>query len=159
MRGVWLATLVLVATLSVQADETLVRFDGGIGVSPVSRVDGTDATGPAVRNVVRGVNPGGQPWVIDTLRATVKVDGRIDVAGTGLLLAGGNNVGRNGGQSVRAVLFCGTDRFTSDLVPLDARGDFRINGSLSPIPPSLCDNPALLIISAGGSWFAAGIPR
>lgn len=159
MRRLALGMVLLAASVPLLADQTLVRFDGGIGVIPVSRVDGADAVGQAVRNVVRGVNPGGQPWRIDRLEATVKVDGRILVDGRGLLLAGGNNIGLNGGQSVRAVLFCGNDSFSSALVPLDPSGDFRIDGDLTPPPPSLCDNPALLIVSAGGSWFAAGIPR
>jgi hypothetical protein len=157
MRGLGLGILVLACALPLAADESLVKFEGGIGVIPVSRVDGTGAVGQAVRNVVRGVNPGGQPWVIDRLEAAVKVDGSVSVEGRGLLLAGGNNIGQNGGQSVRAVLFCGTDKFASDLVALDAGGNFRIEGTLSPLPPSVCDNPALLIVSGGGSWFAAGI--
>jgi hypothetical protein len=49
---------------SVSADDTLVRFKGGIGVHPVSNVAGAaDADGnfPNVtRNIVRGVNPAGQ---------------------------------------------------------------------------------------------------
>ena len=56
------------------------RFKGGIGVIPVSSVTGCPAlpapclTVPAVtvnRNVVRGVQPAGQIWVIDDLDATV----------------------------------------------------------------------------------------
>lgn len=159
MRLLTVGVMVLVVAFPLFADETLVRFDGGIGVVPVSRVDGTASVGQAVRNVVRGVNPGGQPWVIDKLQGTVKVDGGVSVEGRGLLLAGGDNVGRNGGQSVRAVLFCGADRFSSDLVALDAKGDFRIEGTLTPLPPAICDNPALLIVNGGGSWFAAGIAR
>ncbi|MDP9010185.1 MAG: hypothetical protein M3N91_16020 [Pseudomonadota bacterium] len=44
------------------------------------------------RNVVRGVNPSGQPWIIADLRAEVSVDGHIRVKGKGLLLAGGNPI-------------------------------------------------------------------
>lgn len=49
---------------SVMADDALARFEGGIGVIPVSsaaRVQNADGTFPNVnRNVVRGVNPAGQ---------------------------------------------------------------------------------------------------
>jgi hypothetical protein len=127
----------------------LVRFDGGIGSQPLR-------AGPAV-NVVLGVNPGGAPWVISRLSADVRIDGRISVDGRGLLLGGGNNIGTPGGQSVRARLFCGGVAHDSDVVPLEANGDFRIEGQLVPVPPSPCASPVLLIVSAGGNWFAAGI--
>lgn len=132
------------------AAEPLVRFEGGIGVQPLS------AAGP---NVVHGVSPGGQPWVIERLSADVATDARITVDGRGLLLAGGNNIGTAGGQSVRARLFCAGVPHDSELVPLDARGDFRIQGFLNPFPPSPCNSAVLLIVSGAGRWFAAGIPK
>jgi hypothetical protein len=156
---------------SVVADDrrqhdTLVKFKGGIGVIPVSSGVGTDATAEVVnRNIVRLVQPPGQIWRITDLKANVKVDGHIRVEGRGLLLAGGNNIGTNANQSVRARLFCGTDVHESNLVPLEPNGDFRIDDILTPVqptvtlvPPNPCVNPVLLILSSGGSWFAAGIP-
>lgn len=157
MRRLGVGLLLLAVSVPVAASQWLVKFEGGIGVTPVSRVDVN--TGQAVRNVVRGVNPGGQPWVIEDLQATVWDDGRISVDGRGLLLSGGNNIGGNGGQSVRAQLFCGETSFISEAVPLDEAGDFRIDGMLTPQPPNPCNNPVLLIVSAGGNWFAAGIPK
>src|SRR5204863_4367038 len=66
---------------SVIADDTLVRFNGAIGDIPVANVAGTpnpDGSFPdVIRNIVRGVNPAGQIWVISDFRADVKVDGRI----------------------------------------------------------------------------------
>src|SRR5258706_16408940 len=70
--------------------KTLVSFKGGIGVQPVSAVT---AQGLAVPNVVRGVQPPGQPWVIADFNATVKADGHITARGRGLVFAGGNTVG------------------------------------------------------------------
>jgi hypothetical protein len=157
MRRLSVILAVLALAIPLAADDSLLKFDGGIGVNPVSRVDAV--TGLGTRNVVRGVAPGGQPWVIERLQATVFVDGRVLVDGRGLLLAGGNGIGTAGGQSVRAMLFCGNTSFTSDLVALDEAGDFRIDGSLSEVPPNPCTDPALLIVSGGGSWFAAGIPK
>ncbi len=97
--------------------------------------------------------------MIADLRADVKVDGRIQVDGRGLLLAGGNGIGTNGGQSVQARLFCGTVAHNSGLVLLEPNGDFRIDGVLDPVPPDPCATPILLIVSGANRWFAAGIPR
>ena len=147
----WLpATLLDLATASAGAAEPLVRVEGGIGSQPLAA---------AGANRVRGVNPGGVPWVIVRLRADIGVDASISVDGRGLLLAGGNNVGTAGGQSVRARLFCAGVPHDSELVALDARGDFRIQGFVNPFPPSPCNSPVLLIVSGNGRWFAAGIPR
>lgn len=151
------ALLSLVAALSpaaASADDHL-EFRGGIGVIPVSSVN---AAGVGAANVVLGVSPGGQPWVIERLSAEVK-DGRISVQGRGLLLAGGNGIGTNGNQSVEARLFCGGVAHDTGLVPLDPDGDFRIDDALTPPPPATCDGPVLLIVNAGGRWFAAGIPK
>jgi hypothetical protein len=156
---------------SVIADDTLVRFQGAIGDIPVANVAGTanpDGTFPNVtQNIVRGVAPAGQIWVIAAFRADVKVDGRIRVDGRGLLLGGGNTIGTNGNASVFATLICEAvtppfTQFSTDLdgVPLAANGDFRIDDVLSPAPPAVCDSPVLLIrVSPSGAWFAAGIPK
>lgn len=142
--------LALAFSAAAFADDRLVRFDGGIGVIPVNS---------AGANIVRGTSPGGQPWVISRLTADVRSDGHISVDGRGLLIAGGDSIATNAGQSVRAKLYCGAASFTSDLVALEANGDFRIDGMLNATPPDPCDNPALLIVNAGGRWFAAGIPK
>ena len=161
----------VVYPLSAAASDTLVKFKGGIGVIPVSSgvaVAPTLATALTVesvnRNIVRGVQPPGQIWVIADLRADVKADGlgSIKVRGKGLLLGGGNNVGFNAGQSVRATLLCANDGnvlHDSGLVPLEANGDFRIDDVLAPPPPNPCDSAVLLIRNPAGAWFAAGIPN
>jgi hypothetical protein len=157
-----------ITPLGAVADDSLVRFDGGIGVDPVS---GIVSNAPAL-NVVRGVPPGGFPWVIKRLRADVKADGRVQLDVRGLLLSGGNVIGTNGGQRVLAMLFCGAPGANGTLgtatahisdpagVPLAANGDVEIDDVLSPVPPSPCDNPALLIATPGTHhWFAAGVPK
>ncbi len=163
--------LVVLVPFAVIADSSLVRFKGGIGVDPVSGI----ALGPPVSpvsNVVCGVDPGGLPWRISRLHANVLTDGHITVEGRGLLLAGGNAtfknaIGTNGGQSVRAKLFCnttssscGTGSLTSAAgVALDPHGDFKIDDTLTPLPPVSCTKPVLLIVNkANTRWFAAGIP-
>ena len=169
MKAVALVALVLAAILPlpVAADDALVRFEGGIGVHPVSNVSGTanaDGSFPNVtRNVVRGINPAGQLWVIADLKAAVKTDGSIKVDGRGLLLAGGNGIGTNATARVFATLICEAatpfvERST-DLagVALGPNGDFKIDDILSPAPLG-CTSPVLLIRNAGNrTWFAAGI--
>ena len=163
-----LAVLVLGALpLSVLADDSLVRFKGGIGVIPVSSgvvpAGQQPLTAEVVnRNFVRGVPPPGQIWVIADLRADVKTDGSIKVRGKGLLLGGGNGIGGNANQSVRATLICdaaGAALFNSGLVPLAPNGDFRIDDRLDATPPNPCASPVLLIRNPAGAWFAAGIVK
>jgi hypothetical protein len=146
--------------------DSLARFDGGIGVIPVSNVVVNATTGAITvnRNIVRGVNPAGQIWVIAGLKADISTDGHIRVKGRGLLLGGGNAIGQNANQSVFATLICEAAAPFTELnttatgVPLAANGDFRIDDTLTPTA-SECASPVLLIRSAGNrSWFAAGIP-
>jgi hypothetical protein len=154
--GLFLAALVVSPG---KADDSLLSFDGGIAVDPVSGV----AAGAPALNVVRGVQPGGAPWRIARLTASIDVSGHITVRGRGLLLAGGNGIGTNGAQSVHAILFCGpAATATAHATPaagvaLAANGDFRIDDMLSPTPPNPCGTPVLLIANPAPRWFAAGI--
>jgi hypothetical protein len=173
-KGLFVSILVLImggffSSVGV-ADDTLAEFKGGIGVIPVSSGVGTAATATTVnRNIVRGVNPPGQIWTIKDLDAKIGLNGGINVEGKGLILAGGNNVGRTTGQNVFATLICEaaapfTEHSTSfDGVPLAPNGDFEIDDVLTPIPTD-CASPMLLIRttnanSANRNWFAAGIPK
>jgi hypothetical protein len=134
--------------------QSLATFSGGIG----------DITTGSADTAVFGVPAAGQIWVIRDLQAEVKMDGLIQVDGQGLLLGAGNGVGSNAGASVFATLFCANDGDVEHStnaagVPLQANGDFRIQGSLSPAVPDTCTSPVLLIrVTGSGAWFAAGIP-
>ena len=158
---VTLVAVVLTGFASAQTNDQELKFKGGIGVITVT---GVSATGVVNLNVVRGVNPAG-PWRIAELDAAVNSEGHITVRGRGLLLAAGNGIGTNGGASVRASLFCGAAATATEHdtnlagVPLAPNGDFRIEDVLSPLPPTPCDHPVLLIRSTGGVWFAAGIQK
>jgi len=145
--------LAALVPLAADAAQALLRFDGGIAETPVSTV--------ATANTVNGVLPGGQPWVISALHATVEDSGRILVDGRGLLLAGGNGVGTNGAQSVKAILFCNGVRSETAAagIPLEANGDFRIDDQLTPAPMGPCNTATLLITNPASRWFAAGIPK
>jgi hypothetical protein len=161
-----LLTVGIVGQVSARERDLLARFEGGIGVIPVTGGAGpvnADGTFPNVKlNIVRGVSPAG-PWRIADLRAEVFTDGRIQVRGRGLLLASGNSIGTNANQSVFATLICEAAAPFVQLntnaagVPLAPNGDFRIDDTLSDVPTE-CASPVLLIRSIGGAWFAAGIP-
>jgi len=152
--------LALSATLAsgaALAGDSLVQFNGAIGVDPVGGI----ANGAPVANTVLGVPPGGRPWILRKLRARVEADGSISAKGSGLLFSGGDSIGTRGGVTqVFATLFCSGVAHHSPFVDLDLAGDFVIKGKLSAVPPSPCLSPVLLIRNAGGaqSWFAAGIP-
>ena len=162
--------VVALFALSAIADDTLVKFRGGIGVLPVASAVGLAATAEVVnRNIVRGVQPAGQIWVISALTADVKADGRIHVDGKGLLLGGGVLIGFTANASVFATLICEAaapfiERSTNAVVgvPLQPDGDFRIDDVLVPAPPADCASPVLLIRTVApptNPWFAAGIPK
>lgn len=169
MKNHWklgsLAVLAGICTFPALAAGNLLQFDGGIGVLPLSSGVGTAATAEVVnRNIVRGVQPPGNIWVIRDLKASIKEDGRIRVDGRGLLLGGGGNIGGTANQSVFATLICDAappfTLYSSNPVgvPLEPNGDFRIDDVLSPTPPTDCASPVLLIRNLAGAWFAAGIP-
>jgi hypothetical protein len=149
-----LSIMLGIPTLPAVSAETLVRFEGGIGVIPVR-----GNAPPFTANVILGVNPAGQPWVIRHLVAHVTTHGVIRVKGEGLIRAGGN-IGTTSADPIFATLFCGNVAHHSGPVEAEPNGDFRIDGMLDPAPPDPCDSPVLLIRNANtGDWFAAGIPR
>ena len=169
MKKIAVLLLVLGIAIPVGARglDLLVRFEGGIGVIPVSNGAGpanADGTLPNARlNIVRGVLPGAGPWRIADLSAEVFNDGSIHVRGRGLLLASGNSIGQNANQRVFATLICEpsapfVERNTNVAgVPLGLDGSFRIDDTITPVP-SECASPVLLIRNTAGLWFAAGIP-
>ncbi|HPM65769.1 MAG TPA: hypothetical protein PLX45_05930, partial [Piscinibacter sp.] len=76
--------LALSATLAsgaALAGDSLVQFNGAIGVDPVAGI----ANGAPVANTVLGVPPGGRPWILRKLRASIDPDGSISAKGSGLL--------------------------------------------------------------------------
>ena len=167
--AVVLLALGIVAHVGAKGRDSLARFEGGIGVEPVSsfaaplNADGTFQN--VTRNFVRGVKSSAAIWRIADLRADVDTDGRLKVRGRGLLLGSGDSIGQNANQSVFATLICEAvapfvERSTAAVgVPLEPNGDFRIDDTLNPAP-SDCLSPVLLIRSSGnGAWFAAGIPK
>jgi hypothetical protein len=159
-----LATATFVLPATAADGDTLAKFKGGVGVIPISNVTGSAPDLIVSSNVVRGVNPAGQIWVIDKLDARVRTNGDISVKGTGLVLGGGNNAGRATGQRVFATLICeatatATQHSTNlSGVPLTTEGEFTIKDVLTPLPTGGCASPMLLIRNTANlGWFAVGI--
>jgi hypothetical protein len=156
-----LLTMAALVGVSALAQDSNLKFHGAIGVVPVT---GVSQTGTVNLNTVRGVPPG-NPWRIDKFEAVITPDGHVRAVGRGLLLAAGNGIGTNAGQSVHLSLFCGTGAATTEHdttvsgVRLEADGDFAIDDYLSPGLTSACTTPTLLIRNVGGVWFAAGIQK
>lgn len=159
--------------------DTLFKFDGGIGSQPFRNQGGVP-----VSNIVAGVTPGGTPWPIAAFKADIRKDGSIRASAKGILLGGGDTIGTRGAPRQMAVsLFCRnapvapaltgalqTVPYNSDFVDLDTDGNFRMNSALmnasGEMPTAACgdtaeNRPVLLIRTvtggAPGSWFAAGI--
>jgi hypothetical protein len=162
-------------SLPALAAEQSLTFKGGIGVIPVSSVSCVPAATPCVagpqttvtinQNIVRGVQPAGQIWVISDLTAKVSSNGSITVRGSGLLFGGGNDAGVSAGLNVLATLSCSSSspfylsNTSSAGVTLSPNGNFQIKDTLSPKPTFPCSNPLLLILDATSlQWFALGIP-
>jgi hypothetical protein len=159
-------SVVLVATacfsITAYGDDkhALLEFEGGIGSQPFA----SGAGGVPVPNDVKGIPPGGRPWPIGALKASVRSDGTISVKGKGMLLGSGANIGRPAiPRQVVATIFCGDLAMNSAPTDLDAADDFKINSALSAIPPDPCIAPILLIRNDAngtpGPWFAAGIQK
>lgn len=154
--GLILLAAATLAAAPAFAGDKLVQFSGAIGVDPVAGI----AAGAPVANTVLGVPPGGRPWVLRQFRGSVEADGRVSLKGRGLLLGGGDGIGTRGAVTqVFATLFCSGSAHASPPADLDLQGNFTIRGLLSPVPPSPCLAPVLLVRNTAGTqaWFAAGI--
>jgi hypothetical protein len=186
--AILLAATALAAT-TTHAAETVLEFDKGIGSGLPFRVNNNGTTAdptddfPEPNNLFAGVagapvvNAGGQVWVIKSLKATVKSDGKLVARGKGLLLGGGANIGSRGGaRQVYASLFVRnittpvtfSGPYNTEAFDLDVNGDFTINGVLKDangaVPTDFGDStnnrPILLIRNAANNnWFAAGIVK
>jgi len=172
--------LCTVGAVASDRSETTVRFSGAIGSQPFANIGNV-----AAPNDVLGIAPGGRPWELRKLRASVASDGTLRATGKGLLLGGGSNIGRPAiPRTIQATLICSataaapvatSPAWNSVAVALDESGNFSINAPLKPVPPNLtlvppspCNFPILLIRNSTpsatpggdpvpGPWFAAGI--
>jgi hypothetical protein len=146
--------------IAAESRDTLFKFDGAIGSQPLRA--------GSVSNTVAGVAPGGAPWVVKSLKAAIRTDGRIDISVKGILLGGTDNIGTRAGPRRMVVsLFCRgpivapataglllTASYNSEFADLDADGNFKLSSLLTnasgATPPVDCgdtvDNRPVLLI-------------
>jgi hypothetical protein len=143
----------------------LFAFNGGIASTPT--LDATPTTtdptlaNTVVRNFVRGWQPAPFPMRITSLKGTVSNPGHIKVDGRGLLVAGGDQIGTNGGLQAWASVLCGSEWIHTSVfaaTPLSDAGDFSIDADLMGDVPASCESPLLLIRDRNrASWLAVGL--
>ncbi len=114
---------------------------------------------PTAGLVIDGITGGGRPWTIESGRARLFADGRLEVEVNGLVLGpvtgspGGNNPIPNG----RAVVACGGAAVAqSPIVPFSPTGDAHVSSTVAL--PADCLAPAVFFVgvTATGAqpWFA-----
>ncbi len=109
---------------------------------------------PTAGLMLDGLTGGGVPWVLDSGRAKLFADGRLDVEVEGLVLATNHtNPVANG----LAVVACGNVAVAqSEIVPFSPAGDAEVETTVSL--PSPCLAPAVFFVgvTATGAqrWFA-----
>lgn len=165
----WLAAIVVVggAVIGGRAPQAtggetpkVLEFDTMVGVPRPY----TGAT-----NAIRGVPGGGLPWVIDSAKGELRVDGRIEVAVEGLVIdpddpaaVAAGLAGTNPVPNFKAIVSCLskdaaggaiTANVSTGLFPADAAGDSTIEDAVSL--PEPCIAPIVFVTSPGGAWFAA----
>ena len=120
-------------------------------------------------NAIRGVLGGGLPWVVDSAKGELRVDGRLEVEVEGLVIdpadpaaIAAGVAGKNPAPNFMAIVSClskdaGGNAITANvqtgLFPADAAGSSEIEDTVSL--PEPCIAPIVFVTSPGGAWFAA----
>jgi hypothetical protein len=99
---------------------------------------------------INGVIGGGAPWVIDSGRARLFADGRLEVDINGLVLAASRT---NPVASGHAIVTCdGAPAATTDNVPFSPSGDAQISTFVKL--PVQCLAPAVFFTTGTDRWLA-----
>ena len=120
-------------------------------------------------NAIRGVPGGGLPWVVDSAKGELRVDGRLEVEVEGLVIdpadpaaIAAGVAGTNPVPNFMAIVSClskdaGGNAITANvqtgLFPADAAGNSEIEDTVSL--PEPCIAPIVFVTNPGGAWFAA----
>lgn len=162
-----LALVTLLAALAVAAGIPAAAGGQTANLLKSERFVGVPKPLTGAPGAIGTINGAGQPWVIDTARAVLGVDGSLDLKFTGLLFApdaapglpGTNTIGSmKGAVSCLTTAGTRTALFTSAFPVTTGSGDGAGNGHVTETLslPSPCIAPIVLIANTGGTaWFAA----
>jgi hypothetical protein len=119
----------------------------------------TPVTGAAVGAVNdRGIKGGGLPWVITSGVGTVSLQGRVDVAVTGLVIPVLGD--RNPVALFKATVSClgpkGVVNVSTGTFPASSAGDAHIQAVIDL--PRPCKQPIIFVAAPTGQWFAESNP-
>ena len=150
--------MISAAAVVVLASAVAAARGGGESLFEAKTMVGVSGPYLGTANPIRGVAGGGAPWSIDTAKAELRSDGRLEVSVTGLVLT---TTGVNPVANFRAVLSCRTvdgtgnpavvNLSTGD-VPATSTGDAIIEETLTL--PSSCLAPIVFVTNPAGRWFA-----
>jgi len=116
------------------------------------------------QNPIRGINGGGLPWTLSSVKGELKSSGKLEIQVEGLVFAAGPNVGKNTVPNFRAIVSClksdgSVENVVSGLFPatlgaaVDGGGNAKIETTLAL--PQPCIAPLVFVTSPNGAWFAA----
>jgi hypothetical protein len=160
-----LASLMLVAGMVVGGPASLATGQGTPKILEFDTMVGVPRPYTGGTNAIRGVPGGGVPWVVDSAKGELRVDGRIEVEVEGLVIDPAEPVGVAGTNPVpnfKAIVSClskdamgaaVTTNVETGLFPANTAGDSDIEDTVSL--PEPCIAPIVFVTSPGGSWFAA----
>jgi hypothetical protein len=139
--GMLFAAIPFLWTGAIASAADILEFDTMAGV-------------PEDEFMIRGINGGGSPWVVDVAKGSVGEDGRLQITVRGLVLA---TSGENPSATFRGVVSC-IDGFGAEVnvhtaeVSTGLEGDADIDEML--ILPKPCFAPVAFVVGASGNWFA-----
>jgi hypothetical protein len=167
MRRRLLALVTLLAALAIAAGIPVAAGGQTANLLKSERFVGVPKTLAGATGAIGSINGAGQPWVIDTAKAVLGIDGSLDLKFTGLLFAPDAAPGLPGTNtiaSMRGAVSCLTTdgsrsaAFTPAFAVTTGSGADAGKGHVTATLslPSPCIAPVVLITNAtGAAWFAA----
>jgi hypothetical protein len=167
--AVLLLASLLVAGIVVGGQASLATAKGSPKILEFDTMVGVPRPYTGATNAIRDVPGGGLPWVVDSAKGELRVDGRIEVKVEGLVIdpadpaaIAAGVAGTNPVANFRAIVSClskdaagnaTTANVQTGLFPADTAGNSEIEDSVSL--PDPCIAPIVFVTSPTGAWFAA----
>jgi hypothetical protein len=165
----WLAAILVVGVVVVGGQVSQATGKGTSKILEFDTMVGVPRPYTLAANAIRGVPGGGLPWVVDSAKGELQVDGRIEVQVEGLVIdpddpaaIDAGVAGTNPVPNFKVIVSCLskdatgaaiTANVSTELFPADAAGNSTIEDTVSL--PEPCIAPIVFVTSPGGAWFAA----